>query len=475
MAEGSGFWDKSGGGHALGAVLFTTPYSSVERASFFNLLMGDGVKCYVIGGVNNSLNVQAQAVADMSVLLKSGKALIRGFEYYNDADKTIVIQSADPTNPRIDLICVQIDFTNQLTTTVCVTGTAAAAPSRPALTQSAVTYQIAIAEVWVAAAAASIADTVIHDLREFLISDQAVLSGTYPDNMIYNSEIMSVVNGKAAGYVANGSNNTFAIRATHTAASWHTRGLILNVAATNFATDFWATDNIPVEGGATYTLKTSIQPDTANTTGSQVRVVSNGTGALNIQKNFLNPNVWEESRITFTVPNDATFVTISWRSLGNAKVTWVGPSILCKGYVTGPWRQFHETIMYHGPVSGTGWTATTKSTATNAITIGESGAIFNNIPKGVRALILQIEIEDTGSLGAGAGTVFIAIGPSSGVTVAQFYIAGEPNSFKRGFQCMTPVTAPLGDPSTLSGFSIGINASGVNTMTATVRIVGIVT
>jgi hypothetical protein len=350
MTQGSGWWDDQSGGDALTSIYFNSPYSAVEFAKLFQLLLNsESSNGYVFGGVDNSLNVQAAGVPNMTVIVKSGKMLINGQVYINDADATVTIATADPSNPRLDLIVAEITYASQQIRVNVVAGTAAATPARPALTRNTTTYQVAIAEVYVAAAASSITDPVIHDLREFVANFNTLVSGGYPDNMIYNSELLAAVGTTLTvpGFIVTGA-AAIVGRATASilAASWHGRGNVMK--NTGNSTGFWQTKVIPVQGGHTHTLKTSLCVGVGNTNGMSVNVTSDGTGPVNVTKNYFVISRWEEVRITFTVPSDATYIQITWKSLANAKDSYFGPSILADGYLTGPWRQFHGIIMWEG-------------------------------------------------------------------------------------------------------------------------------
>lgn len=119
------------------------------------------------------LQVSAQATPNMSVKVSAGRAWMVGTQiasvsggdwspqaaYFgiNDAPLSVSIATADPTNPRIDLICayVQDQFysgSNNQLVIAAVTGTPAASPAAP----SAPSNAIVLAQVAVAANATSI-------------------------------------------------------------------------------------------------------------------------------------------------------------------------------------------------------------------------------------------------------------------------------------------------------------------------------
>lgn len=123
---------------------------------------------------STSLEVTPNSPVGMSVIIASGWAAIVGttqsnmgtYVAYNDAATVVAITTANPTNPRIDLVCATVNdayYTgsqNNVTFQV-VAGTPASSPVAPSLPAN----SIALAEVEVAAGALSITSGDITDLR----------------------------------------------------------------------------------------------------------------------------------------------------------------------------------------------------------------------------------------------------------------------------------------------------------------------
>lgn len=121
-----------------------------------------------------SLEVTANSPVGMSVRVASGWAAIVGttqanmgtYVGYNDAQVTLTITTANPTNPRIDLVCMTVNdsfytgSTNNVTLQV-VAGTPAGSPVAPSLPAN----SISLATVAVAAGALSISSGNITDTR----------------------------------------------------------------------------------------------------------------------------------------------------------------------------------------------------------------------------------------------------------------------------------------------------------------------
>jgi len=123
---------------------------------------------------STSLAVTANSPVGMSVRVASGWAAIVGttqanmgtYVGYNDAQVTLTITTANPTNPRIDLVCMTVNdsfYTGSSNNVVLqvVAGTPAGSPVAPSLPAN----SISLATVAVAAGALSINSGNITDTR----------------------------------------------------------------------------------------------------------------------------------------------------------------------------------------------------------------------------------------------------------------------------------------------------------------------
>lgn len=137
-------------------------YTSDAWAQVIAGIIGDGVVA-----TGNEMAVTENSPTGMSVRVNTGKAFIQGYfhEVYS-AQEVLTIAAADATNPRIDRVVIRRDLTNRTAVLAVLTGTAAASPVAPALTQNvAGTYEISLAQVLVPAAAAVIVNVNITDER----------------------------------------------------------------------------------------------------------------------------------------------------------------------------------------------------------------------------------------------------------------------------------------------------------------------
>jgi len=143
---------------------------------------------------STSLLVTQNTPAGLSVVVNSGWAAIVGttqanmgtYVTYNDASVVLSLTTADPTNPRMDLVCATVNdayYTGALNNVVLqvVTGTPAGSPVAPALPANSIT----LATVAVGAGATAITNANITDTRVLVTTNipesgdiSAVVAGT---------------------------------------------------------------------------------------------------------------------------------------------------------------------------------------------------------------------------------------------------------------------------------------------------------
>jgi len=134
-----------------------------------------------------SLLVHQNTPAGLSVVVDSGWAAIVGttqvnmgtYVTYNDASVVLSLNTADPTNPRIDLICATVNdayYTGALNNVVLqvVAGTPAGSPVAPTLPAN----SISLATVAVGAGATTITNANITDLRTRAELTETIISAT---------------------------------------------------------------------------------------------------------------------------------------------------------------------------------------------------------------------------------------------------------------------------------------------------------
>lgn len=126
--------------------------------------IGEGVK-------RNALN-ELEPFADstgMRVKVKSGQALIRGHYYQSSAEEVITVTASDPTNPRIDILILELDPSANSITLKVTAGTPAGSPVAPTVVQTdGGIYQVKLADIAVGAGVTTIAAGNVTDTRAYL-------------------------------------------------------------------------------------------------------------------------------------------------------------------------------------------------------------------------------------------------------------------------------------------------------------------
>lgn len=101
----------------------------------------------------------------MQVKVQSGTAILQGFLFDDDAQETIAVTTANPTNPRIDRLVVRRNMSTKTIDYAVKAGTAAASPAAPALQRDSSVWELSLCRIAVAAAASTISAGNITDER----------------------------------------------------------------------------------------------------------------------------------------------------------------------------------------------------------------------------------------------------------------------------------------------------------------------
>lgn len=146
------------------------PFDSGEGANVLESDWREMARNWLATGVfDDDLN-KLQPFADstgMQAKVRSGKAWVVGHHYLNDNGTILPIVTADPTNPRIDLIVLRADFGTNLVRLRVVQGTPAASPAAPPVTRNTSVWEVPIGQVRVNAGATTIAAGDVTDVREY--------------------------------------------------------------------------------------------------------------------------------------------------------------------------------------------------------------------------------------------------------------------------------------------------------------------
>jgi len=177
-------------------------YSQPQFAEVLSKIFSNGVFTDVL----NELEVVEHDPAAMAVDIKSGEGWINGYWYQNTADLTKTLAAADPDNDRIDRVVLRLDVTDELKISVEVlTGTPAADPDPPELTQDSDTYEISLAQVLVGDGVTSVTDANITDEREFAEVNHAPVSD---DDLTEQSLVVTTIASSATPTPARASKKT---------------------------------------------------------------------------------------------------------------------------------------------------------------------------------------------------------------------------------------------------------------------------
>jgi hypothetical protein len=161
MAMISWPFDSTVSDDGYGNPVYSRTYSSDVLARILRKYFRDGVFNTTV----DSLRVLAST--GMQVAINPGDGLIKGRHCYLEAAQTLAVATAHATLERIDLVVLRLDLgvTALSITPAIVTGTPAASPSAPSLTRNSTIWELALAELRIHAASASIPQSVITDTR----------------------------------------------------------------------------------------------------------------------------------------------------------------------------------------------------------------------------------------------------------------------------------------------------------------------
>ena len=136
-------------------------YSAADWAAYFASFVGNGV----IPLPSDQLAVSVGSGEGLAVSVAPGFAFVNGYNYQLTAAQELTLATADGSNPRIDRVVVRWSRSLREMFLAVLTGTAAASPVAPALTQTADVYELCLAEIAVARGATELTQSAITDTR----------------------------------------------------------------------------------------------------------------------------------------------------------------------------------------------------------------------------------------------------------------------------------------------------------------------
>lgn len=162
----------------------------------------------VLRGAANGHEVYADS-SGMQVKVKTGEVFIKGHWGETTSDITLPIATADPTNPRKDLVVARAHFVNNVIEYDVVTGTPAGSPTLPSPTQGANFWEITLGGVDVPATDTTIDAGQVADGRRW-VDNPAPAAHSTADLTKNNNTTLADVPGLAidvsgsARYLING-------------------------------------------------------------------------------------------------------------------------------------------------------------------------------------------------------------------------------------------------------------------------------
>lgn len=163
------------------------PFSSGAGTDFseseWSWLLGAALADGVIAQGNSLIDLLKLAPsADSSIMgvyVATGRAVVRGHLYENDATASVTLTAAHATLSRIDRIVLKLDRSAKTIALDKVTGTAAGSPVAPALTRDNDIWMIPIAEVLV--------DPAVGVIAAGKVTDDRLYAGPHSQSVIVGS------------------------------------------------------------------------------------------------------------------------------------------------------------------------------------------------------------------------------------------------------------------------------------------------
>ena len=403
------------------------------------------------------------AVPDGIVRVTAGKAVVKGILYELDADTTLPITAA--ANNRIDRIVLRYSESAKTVRLTVVAGAVAANPSPPTIAAT----DLPLAWVWVPSGFNPAADAIspfdVHDERIFWPTGEESTQNS-SQNLLYNSEFIAYSQPAAGNVAPEGWRLTAAAPASVLGASLLTnqpRGRSIRIQGDDgegITTQFKTPTN------KMYTLRgvVNVTSGTAKISHSSTVTIIRRTG---VNQEFI---IRVNRRDTDAVPTpEETILTITGGSVGSDFN--VGPLIFSQGFVPGYYRHKHELIMLDTALTDAAWAATAKSTGVTLLDLTASFGNTLTADTPIRGLILRLRGNDSASAGT-ACEMYTTADPADAAANRLSYLRleGVPNDKIRDVSAFVPMVGGMG-----TTFYVGVIATGVGTLDATVEILGLIT
>ena len=138
----------------------------VYSAALLSRILSKHIRDGIVHGDGNEMAVSASDPPAMTVEVATGTAMVQGRFCENDAALTLPVTTAHATYPRIDRVVVRLNASPGRTIDILVKkGTPAPSPVPPGLTRTPETWELSLAQIFVAAGATMVRAADITDER----------------------------------------------------------------------------------------------------------------------------------------------------------------------------------------------------------------------------------------------------------------------------------------------------------------------
>ena len=177
-----------------------TPVTQVTWSDYWRGVIPDGI----VAEIGEEMRPYANSTG-MYVYVSTGACIVDNHRGVNSALKTMAVNTADATYDRIDLLVARVVYGNENESYMeidILTGTPAVDPVPPTLTQSTGdVYEIALAEIYVAAEAVTLADSTVADLRNVFTAGSQSVSFANDDEVPLTKGMLVVLSRDNEGAV----------------------------------------------------------------------------------------------------------------------------------------------------------------------------------------------------------------------------------------------------------------------------------
>jgi hypothetical protein len=137
-------------------------YSALDWRSYFNSLLEDGV----IGDIGNELKVNPQSTPNKTIYVDTGAVFISGAMRVMADVTNLTVADNTSGQPRIDRVVAKFNLTNRKIEFAVRQGSSSDSPSPPDLIQNSSTWELSLAQIYLANGFSTITTGVITDERD---------------------------------------------------------------------------------------------------------------------------------------------------------------------------------------------------------------------------------------------------------------------------------------------------------------------